>query len=242
VEEYTVPGQWILDPMCGVGTTLVEGLSHYRNVYGIELEERFAKVARMNGNYLIHQARMDTFLGETPKTEFYVWEGYAQEVLLHMMELEYEFDLITFSPPYEGIDYTYRAASSRYKGQPDEYRGFDTSVIDAKDRQVKRYYSEDPYNIANMKNGDYWAAMSCIYNKLYELGDRMIVIVKNQIKKHKERDFAQETVDNVNQTGWRFHWTHIAEISNPSYFENVRRKLYPKADKVLGEHVLVFER
>lgn len=241
IEEYTLPGQWVLDPMCGIGTTIIEALSRKRHANGIEPEERFAKIAWMNGNNLVHQSRMDHFLGKSYEVEFEIYCGYAQQVLMKMILNENYFDLITFSPPYEGINYTYRSASGRYKHEPDECRGFDTSVIKARDRQVKRYYSDDPYNIANFKTDAYWRAMNCIYAALRPLGDTMAVIVKNQIKNHKVRDFAQETIDNVVDQGWVFKGAHLAMLGEPSHWENVRRKKYPKAERVDCEHVLVFD-
>lgn len=243
INEYTLPGGWVLDPMCGVGTTLVEALSVDRNACGIESEERFAEIAIMNGNNLVHQSRMDVWLGESSEVECNVYHGYAEKILAWMAGDECYFDLITFSPPYEGINYTYRSASGRWKHEPDECRGFNTDKIEARDRQVKRYYSKDPKNIANFKGLDYWNAMDEIYGLSYAIGECMVVVVKNQIKNHKERDFAQETINFiVDRTLWDFKWCHLAMLPEPSHWENVRRKRYPDTPRIDWEHVLVFEK
>jgi len=42
------PGDWILDPMCGVGTTLICGLAMGHNVMGVELEQHFVKMCWEN--------------------------------------------------------------------------------------------------------------------------------------------------------------------------------------------------
>ncbi|WP_372490894.1 TRM11 family SAM-dependent methyltransferase [Actinomadura terrae] len=45
---YTRPGDLVLDPMCGIGTTLVEATYLGRPVVGVELESRWATLARAN--------------------------------------------------------------------------------------------------------------------------------------------------------------------------------------------------
>lgn len=41
IRLFTDPGEWIIDPMCGSGTTLVAAQNHARNGVGIEVEERY---------------------------------------------------------------------------------------------------------------------------------------------------------------------------------------------------------
>jgi tRNA G10 N-methylase Trm11 len=48
ISTYTEPGDLVLDPMCGIGTTLVESLHLGRRSLGIEYEARWAKLARAN--------------------------------------------------------------------------------------------------------------------------------------------------------------------------------------------------
>jgi hypothetical protein len=51
VAEYSRPGQLVVDPLCGIGTTLVEAVALGRRAVGVELEPRWAELARAN---LIH--------------------------------------------------------------------------------------------------------------------------------------------------------------------------------------------
>ncbi|MCX4750604.1 DNA methyltransferase [Kitasatospora sp. NBC_01287] len=53
ISTYTAPGQLVLDPMCGIGTTLIEAVDLGRNALGIELEGRWTATARAN----LHLAR-----------------------------------------------------------------------------------------------------------------------------------------------------------------------------------------
>lgn len=48
ISAYTEPGELVLDPMCGIGTTLVEALHLGRRSLGIEYEARWAKIAKQN--------------------------------------------------------------------------------------------------------------------------------------------------------------------------------------------------
>jgi SAM-dependent methyltransferase len=48
VATYTQPGDVVLDPMCGIGTTLVEAVHLGRDAVGVEYEEPWADLARAN--------------------------------------------------------------------------------------------------------------------------------------------------------------------------------------------------
>lgn len=46
ITAYTRPGEVVLDPMCGIGTTLVEAAHLARHAIGVEYEPRWAALAR----------------------------------------------------------------------------------------------------------------------------------------------------------------------------------------------------
>jgi len=48
ITHYTNPGDLVLDPMCGIGTTLVEAVHAGRRAVGIEYEPHWVDVARAN--------------------------------------------------------------------------------------------------------------------------------------------------------------------------------------------------
>jgi modification methylase len=48
VATYTRPGDLVLDPMCGIGTTLVEAVHLGRDAIGVEYEAPWANLARAN--------------------------------------------------------------------------------------------------------------------------------------------------------------------------------------------------
>jgi len=48
ISRYTRPGELVFDPMCGIGSTLVEAAHLGRQAIGLELEPRWAKLAAAN--------------------------------------------------------------------------------------------------------------------------------------------------------------------------------------------------
>lgn len=48
IDHYTDPGDLVLDPMCGIGTTLVEAVHAGRRAVGVEYEPHWVDVARAN--------------------------------------------------------------------------------------------------------------------------------------------------------------------------------------------------
>jgi modification methylase len=51
IQRYSQPGDLVLDPMCGIGTTLVEAIHLGRHAIGVEVEPRWAELARANTAY-----------------------------------------------------------------------------------------------------------------------------------------------------------------------------------------------
>lgn len=48
IAEYSRPGDLVLDPLCGIGTTLVEAVHAGRDAIGVECEQRWATLATAN--------------------------------------------------------------------------------------------------------------------------------------------------------------------------------------------------
>jgi modification methylase len=51
ITRYTQPGDLVADPMCGIGTTLVEAMHLGRDGIGVEYEDRWAAIAAANINH-----------------------------------------------------------------------------------------------------------------------------------------------------------------------------------------------
>ena len=53
IAAYTSPGDLVVDPMCGIGTTLVEAMHADRMAIGVEYEKRWADLAARNVEYAV---------------------------------------------------------------------------------------------------------------------------------------------------------------------------------------------
>lgn len=92
---YSKPGDIVLDPMCGIGTTLVEAVRAGRHAVGVEYEPRWAAVAAAN----LHATRVT---GERAKgVTGTVLTGDSRELTrLLPRSLRGRVDLVVTSPPY----------------------------------------------------------------------------------------------------------------------------------------------
>jgi modification methylase len=92
ITTYTKPGDLVLDPMCGAGTTLVEAVRAGRHTIGVDIEPAFADLAQANLNL----AERDGATGQGM-----VVCGDATELpRLLPRRLRGTVDLVLTSPPY----------------------------------------------------------------------------------------------------------------------------------------------
>jgi SAM-dependent methyltransferase len=92
VTHYTRPGELVLDPMCGIGTTLVEAVRLGRRAVGVEYEPHWVEVAKANldlgrGQGIDHDARV--FHGDARQLVTLLPSGYVGQAAL-----------VVTSPPY----------------------------------------------------------------------------------------------------------------------------------------------
>ncbi|MFJ9174911.1 TRM11 family SAM-dependent methyltransferase [Streptomyces sp. NPDC102360] len=92
IRTYTNPGDLVLDPMCGIGTTLVEAVHLGRHALGVEYEPRWAHLAGLNAASAVHEG------GTTTGT---VYLGDARHLTgLTPAAFHNTVDLVLTSPPY----------------------------------------------------------------------------------------------------------------------------------------------
>ncbi len=140
IAYYTNPGDLVLDPMCGIGTTLIEAIHAGRDALGVEYEPRWAHIARSNLTHATEQGALGT--GR-------VYRGDARDLLSLIPEEHHgRVALVVTSPPY-GNSLHGHVRSSRDTGQPGvtkhDYR-----------------YGTDPANLAHTSTDHLLAAFTRI--------------------------------------------------------------------------------
>lgn len=105
IARYSRPGEVVLDPMCGVGTTLIEAIQQGRNAYGVDLEREWVDLAGSN---------VDAAMQAHPGSWGEVFQGDAANLagLLAGQRLRAPVDMVLTSPPYGAVTH----------GQPDTSR------------------------------------------------------------------------------------------------------------------------
>ncbi|MEU3213294.1 DNA methyltransferase [Nocardiopsis alba] len=107
ISTYTRPGEVVLDPMCGIGTTLVEAAHLGRRSVGIELEPKWASIARLN----LETAQVQ---GAPGQGQVHTGEGAATTADLASTSLSGRVSLVLTSPPYGSM--THGQVRSRRDG------------------------------------------------------------------------------------------------------------------------------
>ncbi|GGW97719.1 TRM11 family SAM-dependent methyltransferase [Streptomyces noursei] len=109
IATYTRPGDLVLDPMCGIGTTLVEALHLGRNALGIEYEPKWATLASLNARAAAQENGTGTGI---------VRRGDARHLTaLAPTDARGQVDLVVTSPPY-GPSVHGQVRSTRETGEP----------------------------------------------------------------------------------------------------------------------------
>ena len=160
VEFFTKKGQTVLDPMAGTGSTLVAALRCGRNSYGIELNPKYAEIARE----IVAQERA-ALAGDAAGLAAEVIQGDASlAVDYHLPNADY---MLT-SPPYWDMLHA--------KGAQNQKKRRESNEMDV-------VYSDDPHDLGNVHDyEDFLARLVAIYSGLKPLLREkayLTIIVKN---------------------------------------------------------------
>jgi len=157
---FTKQGQAVLDPMAGTGSALIAALETGRRAYGVELQDKYADIARERLQELSEE------LDDPP--EYRLETANAADIA----DLDFpEIDYCITSPPY--WDMLHR-------------KGFDTQQERREDDSLDVHYSDDEADLGNIEDYHHFLDnLTHIYCRVAELLREqayMTVIVKN-IKK-----------------------------------------------------------
>jgi len=233
--EYAPPGGLIVDPMCGIGTTLVEAATLGRRGVGVELEPRWADLARRNLGLALPADRVG--LGE-------VRVGDARRLRELLADLVGTVDLVATSPPYACTPGMIDKPAWRHGG--------------ALARRDTENYSPDRANLGHVRGDAYLAEMATVYAGCLQLlrpGGLLVTVTRNLRRQGRVFDLAGETVRLAEQAGYQYLQHVIALLAavrdsslhaRPSFWQltqtrRARQRGQP-ASLLVHEDVLVFQK
>jgi modification methylase len=247
IETYSDPGDLVVDPMCGIGTTLVEAAQLGRRAIGVELEERWAKLAAANLDHRHGSGQA--------RSRAKVIEGDARQLprllstrgrrLLNGQHgggvariASGAVDLILTSPPY-ACEIADVSTENLHSGHG-PLRREDTSN-----------YSADRRNLGHARGGAYLEAMADIYAAcaaVLKPGGFLVCVTKDLRTDGALRNLSGETIALYEDAGL-LYWQRIIGllatirdgelVMRPSFWQ----MLYTRRRRALGErtHVVAHE-
>jgi DNA modification methylase len=181
IEFFTKKGETVLDPMAGTGSTLVAALRAGRNSYGIELNPKYAEIAKQT----IEEERRS--LGDSIhnlKSE--IMHGDAAQLTNDQLPI---MDYVLTSPPYWDMLHA---------------RGAQTQKKRRASAELDVHYSNDPNDLGNIRDYDHFLEkLVDIYKGLQPLlRERayLTIIVKNVKKGGKIYPLAWDIARELSKT------------------------------------------
>lgn len=233
VEEYSPAGGLVVDPMCGIGTTVVEATKLGRRAVGVELEDRWVDVARAN---LAHA------LSDEEQRTAEVRLGDVRSLPEAVRDVAGTVDLIATSPPY-ACEVGVIDKASWLAGQ---------SLCDADSLN----YSAAKANLGHARGGAYLAEMAVVYGACFEVlrpGGLLVTVTKNLRRGGRLFDLTAATIALAASAGFAYQQHVIALhaavrdsgfVARPSFWQLTQtRRARGRGDPahlVVHEDVLVF--
>ena len=165
IQKYTQPGDWVLDPTIGAGTTAVEAMTQGRNVAGMELE--FTHVVEANVQKIYDE------LPAEPRIRAHIGYGDARNIGSFLEAIDEEFTLIVNNPPYSG-DVSMPSPKGKLRGKENRHL------------ETRFEYDKELPNLAFLREGqEYWDTMRTIYSACVDRlapGGHFVVGVKDMMR------------------------------------------------------------
>jgi modification methylase len=255
IETYSDPGELVLDPMCGIGTTLVEACLLGRRAIGVELEPRWAKLAEGNLKHthrLAARSRAKVIEGDARRLPRLLsvhggapLSGSAREQQQVRRMAYGAVDLILTSPPY-----ACNIAELAFEN-------LDSGTGPLR-REDTNNYGPDRANLGHARGGAYLAAMAEVYRgcaAVLRPGGYLVVVTKDTATNAGIRDLSGATVALCQDAGLTY-WQRVISllatirggelVMRPSFWQTLharrRRALGLRALVVAHEDVLVFRK
>ena len=194
VRFFTKEGEIVFDPFLGTGSTLVACHNSKRDGIGIELQEKYAKIARERIQLLESQLKLDE-QGSKLKAKQVVLQGNSAELEKYWKEYGLPLvDLVITSPPY---------------GPMLNKKGLVTKEREEEGLDLK--YSDDTNDLGNAAGyDDFLQKLMIIFTKMKPLikeDGHLVVILQNYMDKGEYKmlawDFAREMTKHFQLRGER---------------------------------------
>jgi len=181
IEFFTKPGETVLDPMAGTGSTLIAALRAGRNSYGIELNPKYAEIAKQ----IIEEERNS--VGDSiSNLKSQIINGNATQAVNYQLPI---IDYILTSPPYWDMLHA--------KGADNQKKRRESEELDV-------VYSEDPNDLGNIHEyEEFLSKLVNIYKGLKSLLREkayLTIIVKNVKKGGKIYPLAWDIARELGKT------------------------------------------
>jgi modification methylase len=252
IQSYSDPGDLVVDPMCGIGTTLVEAIHTGRRAAGIELEPRWARLAAANVQHGREQGATGSahvIRGDARKLPALLTKQ-AQPFLKDerdtSIRLAYgQVDLVLTSPPY-ACQVADLAAENLDSGSG-PLRREDTAN-----------YSPDRRNLGHARGEAYLAAMADVYQAcaaVLKPGGFLVLVTKDTRCEGALRDLSGQTITLCEHHGLAYWQRAIALLATiredrlhmrPSFWQTMHvRRARARGERtqvIAHEDVLVFRK
>jgi len=237
ITEYSKPGDIVLDPMAGIGTTLIEAVLLGRNAIGVEYEQKFVSIIELNLKSVEVFRNKIKGMGKAA-----ILKGDSRQLSKVLKENTDKIDAVITSPPFE----------DNTSGLKHNARGKD--VVEG--RAEMDTYSKDKSNkeqLGNLSGETYFDAMLLVYKGCFDVlrrGGAMALVTKNFVRKGEMVRLDLDTIKLCQAAGFSFKERKYRKLETVSFWiRNARKKFYQKhPEKVSGdpfaeyEDVLVFEK
>ncbi len=265
ISKYTQPGDTILDPMAGVGSSLLAALMG-RNVICVEMESWMMPLLHANWEKMRQHPMLGCSLGQVV-----ILQGDARVLPLPDRG---GAEAIVTSPPFEDVtqggDDIHKYAGGRPHSRATSYTRPDAIISSPPFGEAQsggglaitgtphdpgvaqRIYSQQAMkasggNVGNERGPQYWLSMSKIYAECHRVlkpGGIMALVLKGFTRDGQYVDLPQQTADLCESLGFKQFDTWRRELWALSFWRILQKRRDPAAfdDRLNFEEVLAFRK